>query len=422
MRRPHDRDAELDRFAKRPPQQVGEVGDERTDVGRLRIERLAPAESEKLGRQLRALLRRLQRLLDMLALLEIGEIRMEHLQIGDDRRQVIVEIMRDAAGELADRLHLLRLPELLLHLLAARQVADEAGEYPLSVGARFADGELHREDRAVLGEALHQTAIADDPRFARLEVIADVAVVLGSVGLGHEHPDVAAEHFLRMIAEQLRRCGAEGGHQAPLVDDDHRLGDCVEDRSQMRLARLKLRLGALQSGDVAVGLQHEADRPVVGLSRDPEARDADGRSVFRLVLDLAPPAAAVPERRDDLAARQRISGLQERVDRLSDGLLRAPAVETLAAGRPVQNPSLGVMDDDVGEVEDICQGIEFGVHCRSRLFRVVVDTRLSLMARLSQTAPRVFPPADQTMPRPDCHQRRCLQNHAKTFRSFASEC
>ena len=74
MRRAFDDDPELDRFAQRPPDKVGEIGDQRADVGRLRIERLTPAEGEELGRQFRALLRRFQRFLDMLPLLAVGEI------------------------------------------------------------------------------------------------------------------------------------------------------------------------------------------------------------------------------------------------------------------------------------------------------------------------------------------------------------
>src|SRR5271166_1750777 len=131
-------DPKRDRFAQRPPQEIGEIGDERADVGRFRIERLASTEGEDLIREFRAVLRRVERLFDMLALDGIAETRTEHFEIGDDRRQDIIEIVSDAAGELADRLHLLRLPELLLHLLPAREVADEAGENSFAVRARFA--------------------------------------------------------------------------------------------------------------------------------------------------------------------------------------------------------------------------------------------------------------------------------------------
>ena len=162
--------------------------------------------------------------------------------------RMIIEIVCDAAGELADRLHLLRLPELLLHLLPAREVADEAGENSFAVRARFADRQLHRELRAVLGEALDQPAVADDARFAGPEIIGNVAVVLRAVGLGHQHLDVVADHFLGSISEQVRGRGAKRSYEAVLVDDDHRLRHGVEDRTQMRLARRQFRLGPFQSG------------------------------------------------------------------------------------------------------------------------------------------------------------------------------
>ena len=39
-----------------------------------------------------------------------------HLQVADDAGQDVVEVVGDAAGQLADRLHLLRLPQLGLEL------------------------------------------------------------------------------------------------------------------------------------------------------------------------------------------------------------------------------------------------------------------------------------------------------------------
>ena len=122
--------------------------------------------------------------------------------------------MGDAAGELADRLHLLRLAQLLLHLLAARQVADEAGEDAPPVGPRFADRELDREDLPVLGDGLDEAAVADDPRLARALVVGHVGVVLGPIGLGHEDLDVPADHLLGAVAEQRRGPGAERGDRA----------------------------------------------------------------------------------------------------------------------------------------------------------------------------------------------------------------
>ena len=55
--------------------------------------------------------------------------------------------MRDAAREPADRLHLLRLPQLLLELPLAREVADD-GDVPARTDVRRR-GELDQANRLV---------------------------------------------------------------------------------------------------------------------------------------------------------------------------------------------------------------------------------------------------------------------------------
>ena len=55
----------------------------------------------------------------------------QHVEIADDDRQQVVEVVRQSAGKLADRLHLLRLAQLLallLRLAPFGQVADDADE------------------------------------------------------------------------------------------------------------------------------------------------------------------------------------------------------------------------------------------------------------------------------------------------------
>ena len=104
-----------------------------------------------MGGQLGAVLDRVLGFAQHLALTRVIEAGLEHLEIAGDHRQKIIEVVRDAPGQLADRLHLLRLPELLLHFLAARQIANEPGKDALAVGLRFADGEFHRKDVAALG-------------------------------------------------------------------------------------------------------------------------------------------------------------------------------------------------------------------------------------------------------------------------------
>ena len=49
--------------------------------------------------------------------------REQQLGVADDRRQEVVEVVGDPAGELPDRLHLLRLPKLVLQALPLGDVA-----------------------------------------------------------------------------------------------------------------------------------------------------------------------------------------------------------------------------------------------------------------------------------------------------------
>ena len=88
-----------------------------------------------------------------------------------------------SAGQLADRFHLLRLPKLLLHLGARRDVADEAGIDAGRAEQDFADRQLHRKDGAVLALRLDLASDADDPLLAGAPIAGKVAVMLAAMRL-----------------------------------------------------------------------------------------------------------------------------------------------------------------------------------------------------------------------------------------------
>ena len=142
------------------------------------IERLPPPEGEQPLGQLGAELGGLLGLLENLALLRVLEPPLQHLEIAGDHREKIVEVMGDAPGELADGLHLLRLAQLLLHLDARREVADEAGEDGRSAKLDLADRELHGKDRAILALRLHLAADADDALLACPPISREIAVMV----------------------------------------------------------------------------------------------------------------------------------------------------------------------------------------------------------------------------------------------------
>ena len=106
-------DLELDLLAEQPAEQIAEIGEHVGERQYLRPQRLAPREGQKLAHQIGGAI---GVLLDVHDVGEgrIGRPVLGEQQIGkaDDGGQHIVEVMRDAAGELADRLHLLALREL----------------------------------------------------------------------------------------------------------------------------------------------------------------------------------------------------------------------------------------------------------------------------------------------------------------------
>ena len=356
-------DAQLDRLAERPPQQLGIAGDLTPDVGRLRIERLASGEGEQLGGELGAVLRRALGLAGELPVVGVGEHRPEQLEIGDDRGQDVVEVVRDAAGQLADRLHLLRLAQFLLHPLPAGQVADEAGEYPLPVRHRLADRQLDRKILPSLETAWTSATVADDPRLARPHVVGHVGVVLDPIGLWHEHPDVAADHLAGRIAEQRR--GAA-------------LNDVMQPCSSATIiasgtvARIEVRWASRSASSACARFM-----PVMSwlfCSTATVSPDAERRVTHRLWIASRDPFFArwssSPARRRArrasrrFGARHGIAGVEQVVDALADRFRPRIAVDALAAGGPVEDPAVDVMDDDDGGVENVRERGEFGAHGR----------------------------------------------------------
>src|SRR5215475_11768327 len=111
--------------------------------------------------------------------------------------------MGDAAGELADGLHLLRLAQVRLQLRAGREIANETGEDGRAAELHLADRELDRKDRAILALGLDLAPDTDDAFLAGASIAGEILVMLLAVGRWHEHLDVATNHLAGGVAEQL---------------------------------------------------------------------------------------------------------------------------------------------------------------------------------------------------------------------------
>ncbi len=86
----------------------------------------------------------------------------EDLEAADHRRQQIVEIVGDAAGQLADRLHLLRLAQRLLGPLALADLGLEPVERGAQIGGALGDPRLeHFVGQLPVGDVVGDADEAD---------------------------------------------------------------------------------------------------------------------------------------------------------------------------------------------------------------------------------------------------------------------
>ena len=140
---------DLDLLAQGGTQQLGDIEHRGVDVDIARLQRLPPRKCQQMLDQLAAALGRLidqfGGLLQRGLVLQAGHQRFGGA--GDDGEHV-VEIMRDAAGQLADRVEFLRLLQLVLGFARGGDVVIDQrrpADRPCSVMQRAAaDHQMHR--------------------------------------------------------------------------------------------------------------------------------------------------------------------------------------------------------------------------------------------------------------------------------------
>ena len=101
--------------------------DELVDVDRLHLQRMLAGIGEQPLHQSRGALRRLARGIEQAPhpLVAFGDAPQRKIDIAEDGGEEIVEVVRDAAGQPADRFHLLRLPQGALGQFAPRDFLHE---------------------------------------------------------------------------------------------------------------------------------------------------------------------------------------------------------------------------------------------------------------------------------------------------------
>ena len=255
---------DLDVLAERTLHQRRHVAEQRVDVGRTRHQRLAPAEGEEPRREIGAVLGGKPHRLCELAQALVLDLRGEHLGVEQDGGQHVVEVVGDAAGQLADGLHALRLGELGFRVLLVGDVGHDRADAGHRAGG-IDHRELDAHQRPPAAGRLH-----DELTLRR--------------GLGRDDRAIGRAHVFRgPLRQEVLRCHAEvglasfGGPSlggavdegvAPLevLDEDENRG-VVHDG-------LKLRLAGAQGGIDLVAFCHRV-RMRAARCGDPEPCDRE---------------------------------------------------------------------------------------------------------------------------------------------------
>ena len=143
---------------QRALEQIAHALDQPTQIDRHRAQILLARERQQPLGQRSAALGALHRAIDQpMQTRIVRQALAQQVEIAHHRHQQIVEVMRDAAGELPDRLHLLRLAQLLLRLFAGRDFLHQVGGALLDA---LLEGRGQFRQRRALGSQLRQQILA----------------------------------------------------------------------------------------------------------------------------------------------------------------------------------------------------------------------------------------------------------------------
>ena len=257
---------QLDRLAEQALEQMRHFADHVGQLQHLRAKRLLARESEQLPGQAGGAVGVRLDLLDVVIVAVARRMAHQHqVAMADDRGQDIVEIVRDAAGELADRLHLGRLRDLALELGFLAIVLEQQQHRRIAKPAQPGDGQRHR---------LARLGIEADGKIARHRRAAGVAAHRigdrGLVLLGDQVAGIDRGLGRRRSRRRLERL--VHGQEAP-VAIDQRKADRQQFEQRLDVAAVGLgRLGAVDQ-------QHQPRAvALVGIDRNMDQRASAARS------------------------------------------------------------------------------------------------------------------------------------------------
>jgi hypothetical protein len=261
--------------------------------------------------------------------------------------------VREAAGELADRLHLLRLGELLaprfqraLRLAPLGDVARDLGEAEQRpvLPAEGVEDDAGPESAAVLADP---PALLLVPTAARRGGQGALGHARRAVLLGAEAGDVLADGLGGRVALDPTRAGVPVRHGPVRAEHvDRVVGDALDEQAEVPLALGQRRLGAPARGDID------------------ERRDDVGRRPVRLALhtrrdEHVEDRAVAPDEAAGRVAQLRRGGEHRAEDRARRGaavvleIADRPADHLVAAVAEQVEPAVGDLDDAARGVEDV---------------------------------------------------------------------
>src|SRR5262249_18278841 len=200
----------------------------------------APAtEREHLLDQIASTLARQARLIEVRCRLCVGTLRafQREYDVAHDARQQVVEVVGDPAGQVADRLHFLRLAKLSLETLAVafdlaalRQVADNRQHVRLAAMLDRNGTHFDRKVLAVPVDRLELLVAALATQRARNDLLLPLSV-LGS----HLAPAPTREDLLATVSVHPLVSGIDVDPLRTRVPEHERIRRCVEGRAILLL-------------------------------------------------------------------------------------------------------------------------------------------------------------------------------------------
>ena len=246
--RPVQGQRQLNVLADEPLHHLGRLLHHRVQVQDAGRENLFAAEGQQLLDERRRALRCAEHLLRVLPHRVAGwQVLFHHLGVAADDHQKVVEVVCDAAGQVADGLHLLRLAELLFQLGAAADI----------FGVNFQMGAAIRQLRAAPAHPHRDgAAVAPQPGHVGLGALIHAALPdkgLALVRVGENVVgDVGRNQLLgRSVAQHLhqRRIHVVKALQLRIALEDS-VGRVINQRTHAPLALLHLLQGNLALGNV----------------------------------------------------------------------------------------------------------------------------------------------------------------------------